>query len=160
MTPCSMCGHVGCGHTDAERQLQERLEAQVIKVPSIAVDATTMAIVGDSYSGDILDPEHDGGIGRIRRPFCYANELWISTGGGPGHSADCYRVVPRNQFKEKTRRMSDYYKCTEEEQDSLWRYAPKGFYHGIVATNGKQEYVLVGPETQFVLTQETTAKKK
>jgi hypothetical protein len=149
MTACSICGHRDCGHTDEERKRAAWLESRIIHVSPIQVDAAKFQVIRDSYSGDTLDPDGPTAKSRIRKPFEHAGEVWIAVSSS-GNSCECYRVVLRIAFKEKVRHIDDYGDCTEDEQDELWRYAPKGFYHGIAAWRGGTEIVLVGPETEFV----------
>ena len=105
--------------------------------------------IQDSYSGDtIADPK------TVRKPFKFEGCLYISTGGASGGNSipyeEAYRLVPRADFPGEV----SYYGKGRQGAYGDWaanrRAQPEGFYHGMLVTRGKTEWVLVGPPLVFV----------
>ena len=149
---CSICGHVGCRHTDVDRRYRRALERRVWPHRQVAIAPALAEMAWESYSGDTIAE-----TGRIRRPFLLAGEPYCNV-GGDRQEFEAYRVVARREFKapvfryggEEFRR-SPYYdpKLRERFEGDQQRFAPKGFYHAMSVRCGGHDYVLVGPPIEF-----------
>ncbi len=89
----------------------------------------------------------------VSAPVEFEGKRYLATGGCTGggqDEVDAYMVIPRAEYSgevrtyavPKGRKYDEYY-------DSL-RADPNGFYNGMVVKQGKNEWVLVGPEVTFV----------
>ncbi len=178
---CSICGHVDCGHTAADRRYHRALDRRVLPHRQVSIAAALSEQAWESYSGDTI-AEHD----TIRKPFLFeskldgailARRLWrrITDApscniGGTRQKFEGYRVVERSQFHERTFRDSDragfrrtpYYDPRLKEQfaGDQRRHAPKGYYHGVRVKRGGKEYVLVGPPVEFVVLPDESRRSK
>ncbi|NJN06244.1 MAG: hypothetical protein HC814_07575 [Rhodobacteraceae bacterium] len=86
--------------------------------------------------------------GRAKARFCLNGSLWITAALGSRDGvpyAECYRIVPRAAFAEKSRTYAE----TVLEGD-IARHHPAGFYHGMRVRLSGQEYVLAGPPIRAV----------
>ena len=114
--------------------------------------------IGDSYSADLIAMA-EGHKSKVRKPFNFKGQLWVSTGDmGTGREgvkeAECYRIVPRSAYTGATK----VYWPAEEGQYEEWRNDPNGFYHGMLVWRGKEQWVLVGPETLFMAAKQAKPK--
>lgn len=106
--------------------------------------------ISGSYSGDKI-PE-----GKIRRPFRYEGNLWITVGLSGLHGvneASAYRLIPEPLFPRPT----TTYQTKTKEGDEC-RADPLGFYDSMVAACGREKYVLSGPPVRFVAEQRPEAQ--
>ena len=93
--------------------------------------------IAASYSGDII-PE-----GKVKRPFKHVGVEYVNV-GGTIKAVEAYRIIPASEFEGEARKYGDL-------QADVLRLQPEGFYHGMLVTYKKKDYVLVGPEVKFVV---------
>ncbi len=161
---CSICGHVDCGHTAADRRYHRALDRRVLPHRQVSIAPALSEQAWESYSGDTI-AEYD----TIRKPFLFEGKLYCNI-GGTRQKFEGYRVVERSQFQERTFRDSDlagfrrtpYYDPRLKEQfaGDQRRHAPKGYYHGVRVKRGGKEYVLVGPPVEFVVLPDESRRSK
>ena len=98
-----------------------------------------------AYSGDTIAM-----AGTIRMPFKFEGSLWVTVGtsGRPhGESVRAYRVIPLRMFQGEP---TTYRAKVDIDGGETARNDPMGFYHGMRVKSGKEQYVIIGPETHFV----------
>jgi len=79
----------------------------------------------------------------IRKPFVWNGNLMVTTAGGPGPKWEAYQLVPVKAYSGATTTYADLdYEAA--------RNNPLGFYHGLTVKSGRETYVMVGPEVEFV----------
>lgn len=133
------------------------MDAPTITIPPIyAVDPDRLALgqwshdfnqtVGEgdiaaSYSADLLAME-----GRVRCPFVYHGELWVTTSRTNGN-AEAYRLTPLDDFQAEAQAVTfgdRFHDCAAARKD------PQGFYHSVSVQYRKDWFVLDGPPSLFM----------
>jgi hypothetical protein len=113
----------------------------------IVIDAIRLSNQGDisnSYSGDLIDN------GKIRRPFSYNGNLYVTTSSAHGPSlceAEAYQLLPEYLFDSEP---ITYANKIHHDGGETARHDPNGFYHGITITQQGRQYVLTGPPQTFI----------
>lgn len=99
-----------------------------------------------SYSGDRI------ALGQpVRKPFRLGRELWLTIALS-NHGASAYRLCPMRVFNGTPTTYRD--KSGTAECVEAARNDPDGFYHRMTVKHGGEEFVLCGPEVQFVASQQ------
>jgi len=102
--------------------------------------------ISAAYSADLIAFQ-----GRIRKPFNYAGQLWVTTGkncrGEHVTAAEASRLIPREHFNGAA---TTYAEKVRIEGGELARNDPNGFYHGMTVQQGGQTLVIIGPPALFV----------
>lgn len=85
---------------------------------------------------------------KLKKPVQIGSEYFVSVGGtGSGTSLRAYRVVPRGAYPDEA---LPYAEHTAHPKHAALRDGELGGYHGMLAKQGKTEFVLVGPPVEFV----------
>lgn len=109
--------------------------------------------IGCSYSADTI-ALCEGRVSKVRRPFRFGHNDWVSVGGPLGSEAECYRLVTVPEFKRKDVGVVFKYpgpswvKIGRHKYDR--RESPNGWYHGMEVKWNGGSYVLEGPPVMFV----------
>ena len=92
----------------------------------------------------------------IRKPFQWQGNLWVcisSSGRGltitREHEFHAYRLILRRLFPGEA--ISYESRCAAVDSGATAREHPMGLYHGILVKHGKDQFVLCGPETTFIV---------
>lgn len=102
-----------------------------------------------SYSADTIAT-----AGRVRRAFRWQAQLMVtvSLSGRRGvEQAEAYSLVPIKVFGGAPTTYAQ--KTARAEDAEAARNDPKGFYHGMQVTCGREAFVLSGPPVVFVAEQ-------
>jgi hypothetical protein len=116
----------------------------------VVVDSLRLGDRGDisnSYSADLIDN------GRIRKPFRYNGQLYVSTSSVSGfyphgiREAKAYKLVLATLFDRPTTNLQAK---VGRDNGASARSDPNGFYDGVVILKKGQQYVLTGPPLTFL----------
>jgi hypothetical protein len=98
-----------------------------------------------SYSGDSI------AMGQpVRKPFRMDGEMWVAIALS-NDGARAYRLCPLRVFNGTPTTYHD--KSGTSECAEAARNDPNGFYDRMTVKHGGQQFVLCGPEVQFVASQ-------
>lgn len=109
--------------------------------------------IGCSYSADTI-AMCEGRVSKVRQPFRFGRNDWVSVGGLLGSYADCYRLTTKLEFRRKgvgavfAYPGPEYVKIGRRKYDR--RESPNGWYHGMQVKWKGGSYVLEGPPVRFV----------
>lgn len=97
--------------------------------------------ISASYSADTIAFK-----GRVRRPFSFRGALWVATGTGGrrGSGIEAYLLTELLHFVGEPMSYTERVKNGDAARND-----PRGFYHGVIVSHGKREFVLTGPPVLF-----------
>lgn len=126
---------------------------------AVLVTRDDFAVVCDSYSADRIS---DGRP--IKPPFDMYGHRYIGVSVHGSNEAHAYRLMPIQEFVTHFKAIPVTYQQKVfqswgdgdefEDPGKAAREDPLGFYHGMRVKQGREEYVMTGPEVRFQAVEE------